>query len=338
MSTAMPRVSSVLLLSITGVSAFGSVPDDVPVTTPIPVTTPVPVTCSNGAGDNPDFMDMFFLPCAEWGSDYSGDGQPDCGVANTITDSSVCVGTDGSTLMGIDGVPCEVCLAPRPRRLPITHVHVHVSEEWAVVASDVRAPCCAMQVGGFGPDSYGYYYSASHMFEVRYNCPVSCDMCPDSNPTCVDSNAFEDPRYGYTCYNWGRDFSDDNGVANCAIDDAIMDPSVCIDTTDGSTLMDSDGVPCEVCPAPHPPPPPHHACACAYVRGMGRRAPLSRLTSARHVAQCRLAATKAAATTPTTAATTTATSSTSAQATCSASASTAPSPAPRPSIASERSC
>jgi len=259
-------------------------PPALPPAPPAPPPPALPPTCF----DNPDYSDIWELPCAEWGVDYSSDGQPDCSItdSSTITDSSVCVGTDGSTLMGIDNVTCEV--------------------------------------GGFGPDGYGYYYSASHMFEVRYNCPVSCDMCPDqqwartapgcvngnniikytgktvsecealcvgygagcvgfefgvdyggsgyvpgdcqlsssadttgcggtqnnldfyarvSNPTCVDSTTFAID--GYNCADWGGDW-DYNGLADCSLDDLITDPSVCIDTTDNSTLTDSDGVPCEV--------------------------------------------------------------------------------------------
>ena len=35
-------------------------------------------------------------------------------------------------------------------------------------------PC---EVGGWGPDFYGYFYSAAFMADVRTNCPASCGMC-----------------------------------------------------------------------------------------------------------------------------------------------------------------
>ena len=35
------------------------------------------------------------------------------------------------------------------------------------------------QVGGYGPDTYDYYYTATYMDEVRKNCPASCDVYSD---------------------------------------------------------------------------------------------------------------------------------------------------------------
>jgi len=76
--------------------------------------------------------------------------------------------------MDSDGIACEVRPAPRPH--PITQCMCTCPRNGpscAFVASDIRAPCRAMQVGGH-LDGSGYYYTASHMFEVRLNCPVSC--------------------------------------------------------------------------------------------------------------------------------------------------------------------
>ena len=121
-----------------------------------------------------------------------------------------------------------------------------------------------MQIGGH-LDGGGYYYTASHMFEVRYNCPVSCDYCPEnSNPSCVDSTTFADI-YTFDCAAWSADYNS-NGVSDCSLDDVITDPSACVDSTDGSTLMDSDGVACEVCPAPRTPAQSRMCmCMCMYV-------------------------------------------------------------------------
>ena len=42
-------------------------------------------------------------------------------------------------------------------------------------SSRPRTPL-ATQVGGYGPDGGGNYYSASYMFDVRYACPASCSF------------------------------------------------------------------------------------------------------------------------------------------------------------------
>ena len=102
----MMRVSAALLLSITGASAFGTYPD-------------VPATCFNGIGDNPTFADIYGIDCASWSTDANTNGLTDCALDDVITDASACVdSTDGSTLMGPDGVACEV--RPDPRPYPIT--------------------------------------------------------------------------------------------------------------------------------------------------------------------------------------------------------------------------
>jgi len=166
----------------------------------------VPATCSNGIGDNPTFADIWDLDCAAWSVDTNSNGLPDCSLDDIITDDSVCTATDGSTLMDSDGIPCEI---------------------------------------GGHLDGAGYYYTASHMFEVRYNCPVSCDYCPEnSNPSCVDSTTFADI-YTFDCAAWSADYNS-NGVSDCSLDDVITDPSACVDSTDGSTLMGPGGVACEV--------------------------------------------------------------------------------------------
>jgi len=133
-----------------------------------------------------------------FGYDCAGWAGGDCTVTSAITELATCVATDGSALAGGDGVPCEV--------------------------------------GGYGPDSGGYYYSASYMFNVRTSCTVSCDYCPDSNPTCVDSTTFVDA-FGYNCAGWAG--------GDCTVDSAITDPNACL-ASDGSTLAGGDGVPCEV--------------------------------------------------------------------------------------------
>ena len=105
----MMRVSAALLLSITGVSAFGS----------WGTTPPAPTACSNGVGDDPTFADYpFMYTCADWAGDYNGDGNADCAVADGITDPAMCLAADGSTLMDADGIPCEV--RPTPLRPPLT--------------------------------------------------------------------------------------------------------------------------------------------------------------------------------------------------------------------------
>ena len=107
-SAAMMRVSAALLLSITGVSAFGSWG-----------TTPPAPTCSNGVGDDPTFEDYpFQYTCADWAEDYNFDGNADCAVADAITDPAMCLAADGSTLMDADGYPCEV--RPPSPRPPLT--------------------------------------------------------------------------------------------------------------------------------------------------------------------------------------------------------------------------
>jgi len=101
----------------------------------------------------------------------------------------------------------------------------------------VAYPCRTDQVGGWGPDFGGYYYSAAYMFAVRYACPASCDMCTNTSLTCADSATYTDS-FGYNCANWAID---------CPITDPLTNVAAasCVNAT-GSTLAGPDGIPCEV--------------------------------------------------------------------------------------------
>ena len=53
-----------------------------------------------------------------------------------------------------------------------------------------------VKVGGYGPDTYDYYYTATYMDEARKNCPASCDVCSD---VCRESNELPSSSHMQTC-------------------------------------------------------------------------------------------------------------------------------------------
>jgi len=83
---------------------------------------------------------------------------PDCGAAKLIKKDEDCMDENGAILKGPDDVVCEV--------------------------------------GGSGPDTDGYYYSAAFMATVRTSCPMSCGtlgyndlvgpLCPATCGKCDD--------------------------------------------------------------------------------------------------------------------------------------------------------